>query len=82
MLERAVDNVAEDEELGVRVRAEARGGENAVFIYDAQGAEGLVAGRVVGGEAEGVETVEPAVVCAAAGGPGARGDFEVGGGGC
>ena len=59
MLERAVDDVAEDEELGVRVRAEAGGGLDAIFVDDAEGAEGLVqrVRRVVRREAEGVVCV-------------------------
>jgi hypothetical protein len=60
VLELAVDDVRPDEELGVRVRAEAGAALDAVFVYDAQGAEVFVFGVVVGGEGEGVEGVEPA----------------------
>jgi hypothetical protein len=59
VLELAVDDVRPDEELGVRVRAEARAALDAVFVYHAQGAEVFVFGVVVAGEGEGVEGVEP-----------------------
>lgn len=49
---------------------------DAVFVDDAQGAKGLEGGVEVGGEGEGVEGVEPAVVCEAALGGGAEGYFE------
>lgn len=80
VLERASHDVGPDEELGVRVGTEAGAGGDAVFVDDAQGAEGFVLRMVVGGEGESVECVEPAVVGVAAGGPGAGGYFE--GGGC
>lgn len=57
VFEGAVDNVAEDEELGVRVRAEARGGLDAVFVDDTERAPRLVARVVVRGEGEGMEAV-------------------------
>ena len=60
VLELAVDDVGPNEELGVRVRAETRAALDAVFVYDAQGAEVFVFGVVVAGEGEGVEGVEPA----------------------
>jgi hypothetical protein len=60
VLELAVDDVRPDEELGVRVRAEAGAALDAVFVDYAQGAEVFVFGVVVAGEAEGVEGVEPA----------------------
>lgn len=52
----------------------------AVFVYDAQGPDGVVLGTVVGCEGECVEGVEPAVVGFAAGVPGAGGYFHGGGG--
>lgn len=78
MLERAIDDVAEDEELGVRVCTKARGGLDAVFVDDAQRAEGLVSRVVVRREGKSVEGVEPIVVGVAAGGPGTLGDFHGG----
>lgn len=83
MLEGARHDVAEDEELGVRVGAEAGGRLDAVLVDDAEGPEGLVqrVRRVVRGEAEGVEGVEPVVVGVAALGPRALGDLHGGGGG-
>lgn len=82
MLQRARNNVTEDEKLSVGMRAEARGGLDAVFVDDAEGAEGGVqrVRRVVRGEVEGVVGVEPIVVGVAAGGPGAGGDLHGGGG--
>lgn len=76
MFEFAAHNVAPDEEFGVRVRAKACAALHAVFVYHAEGAEGFVRGVVVGGEGEGVEGVEPAVVGVAAVVPGALCDFE------
>lgn len=79
MFELAGDDVRPDEELGVGVGAEARAALDAVFVDDAQGAEGCEARVVVGGEGEGVEGVEPVVVGVAAGVPRAFGYFEGGG---
>lgn len=62
MRELAGEDVGEDFEVAVRVRGEAGGGRDAVFVQDAQGAEVLVGGVVVLGEGEGVVAVEPAVV--------------------
>ena len=59
VLELAVDDVRPDEELGVRVCAEAGAALDAVFVDYAQGPEVFVFGVVVAGEAEGVEGVEP-----------------------
>lgn len=52
----------------------------AILVDDAQGAEVLELGVIVGGKAEGVECVEPAVVGMAASGPGTFGDGEGRGG--
>lgn len=79
MLEFPAHDVRPDEEFAVRVRAEACAALDAVFVYHAQGAEGLVLWGVVGGEGEGVEGVEPAVVGVAAEVPGSFLDAEVGG---
>lgn len=76
MFEGPGNNVRPDEELGVPVGAEACRWEDAVFVYDAQGAEAHVFGGVVGGEAEGVEGVEPVHVGVAAGVPGAFCDLH------
>lgn len=65
VFEFAVDNVGPDEEFGVRVGAKAGALFYAVFVDHAEGAEGLVAGVVVGGEGEGVEGVQPAMVSVA-----------------
>ena len=81
MFELAADYVAPDEEFGVRVCAEACAFFYAIFVYYAERAERFVAGVVVGGEGEGVEGVEPAVVGVAAGIPGSLDDFEGRGGG-
>ena len=84
VLERAVDDVAEDQELGVRVCAEACAGLHAVFVNDAQGAPGLVARVVVRCEGECVVCVEPVVVGVAAMRPGPLCDLHAcwsGGGG-
>lgn len=80
MFEFAVHDVGPDEEFAVGVRAESCASLDAVFVYDAKGAEGLVLGGVVGGEGEGVEGVEPAVVGVAAEVPGPPLNAEVGGG--
>lgn len=62
--------------------AEARAFFYAVFVDHAEGAEGLVAGVVVGGEGEGVEGVQPSVVSASSCRPWALDNLErvVGGG--
>ena len=70
MFEFAADDVAPDEEFGVRVRAKARAAFYAVFVDHAEGTERFVGRVVVGGEGEGVEGVEPAVVGVAAVVPG------------
>lgn len=55
----------------MRVCPETGACGDAVLVDDAQGADGVVFGGVVGGEGEGVEGVEPAVVCEASGAGGA-----------
>ena len=62
MFELAAHNVRPDEELAVRVRAEAGAALDAVFVDDAQGPKGLVGAVRVRGKGKGVEGVEPAVV--------------------
>ena len=81
VLQGAVDDVAEDEKLGVAVRAEARAGLDAVFVDDAQRAPALVARVVVRCEGEGVVRVQPVVVRVAAVRPGSLGDLHAGWGG-
>lgn len=80
MREFPAQDVGEDLGVAVGVGGEAGGRGDAVFVQDAQGAEGGVKGVVVGGEGEGVVGVEPAVGGVAAGGGGARGYFHGGGG--
>lgn len=60
MSQRAADDVRPNPEFGVWVGAETSAGGDAVFVYDAEGAEGFEVGVVVAGEGEGVEGVEPA----------------------
>lgn len=73
--ELAGQDVGEDLGVAVRVGGEAGLGSNAVFVQDAQGAEGGELRGEIGGEGEGVVGVEPAVVSVAAGGGGAGGYF-------
>ena len=81
VLQGAVDDVAEDEELGVAVGAEAGAGLDAVFVDDAQRAPALVARVVVRREGEGVVRVQPVVVRVAAVRPWSLGDIHAGWGG-
>jgi hypothetical protein len=69
VFEHAVHDVAEDEELGVGVCAEAGAGLHPVFVDYAQRTEGLVSWVIVRCEGKGVERVQPAMVCLASGGP-------------
>lgn len=66
MREFAGEDVGEDFGVAVRVCGEAGLGRDAVFVEDAQGAEGLEGWVVVLAEGEGVVGVEPAVVGVAA----------------
>lgn len=85
MLQGAVDNVREDEKFCVRMRAKPGTGFDAIFVDDTQGAKGLVERirRIVRGEGEGVECVEPIVVGMATSRPRALRDLHgCGRGGC
>ncbi len=62
----AREDVGEDFGVAVRVGGKAVVGRDAVFVEDAQGAEGLEGWVVVLGEGEGVVGAEPAVVGVAA----------------
>ncbi len=62
----AREYVGEDFGIAVRVRGKSGLGRDAVFVQDAQGAEGLEGWVVVLGEGEGVVGVEPAVASVAA----------------
>jgi len=60
--QRAVEHIADDLHVAVAVCAEASAGGDAVFVDDTQITHAHVAGVVVVGEAEAMETLEPAVV--------------------
>lgn len=76
--ELAAEDVAEDLGVAVGVRGEAGLGGHAVFVEDAEGAEGHGCGVVEIGEGEGVVGVEPAMIGVPTRGGAARGDFGVG----
>src|SRR2546423_775348 len=59
VLKRAGDDVRDDLHVAVRVRREARGGRDAVFVYDEEVAEARPARVVVAVEGERVSAVEP-----------------------
>lgn len=76
--ELAAEDVAEDLGVAVGVRGEAGLGGHAVFVEDAEGAEGHSCGVVEVGEGKGVIGIEPAMIGMATSGGAARGDFGVG----
>lgn len=85
VLEGPGDDVTPDEVFGMRMCAEASGGGYSIFIYDAEGAKGLVAGiaRIIASKGECMISVEPVVVGVAAGVPRALDSGKgCGGGGC
>src|SRR5207248_11345543 len=59
VLKRAGDDVGDDLHVAVRVRREARGGRDAVFVYDEEVAEARPARVVVAVEGERVPAVKP-----------------------
>lgn len=81
VLELAIHDVRPDEELRMAVSAEAGAAADAVFIDHAERPEFFKGRVVVAGETEGVEGVQPAVVCMAARVPWSFHDLEVGVGG-
>ena len=62
MLQRAFDDVGDDFHVAMRMRAEALAGRNEILVNDPQGAEIDLLRIVIIGKAEGVITVEPAMI--------------------
>lgn len=72
----AREDVREDFGIAVRVCGKAGLGRDAVFVQDAQGAEGLEGWVLVLGEGEGMVGVKPAVIGVAAVAASARGNLH------
>ena len=79
MLELTRDDVAPDQELGMAMRAKTGALLYAVLVDDTKRTIILVAWIIVRSEAEGVETVQPAVVSKAALIPWSLCDFQIAG---
>lgn len=81
VLERAIEDVAEDFHVAVRMGGEAGTWGDDILIDNAEAAEAHVGGIIIICEGEGVVAVEPAVLGMAAFGGFAKGEFHGLGGG-